>query len=78
MYQGQGLVKRLEKGEPTTCLIQSARLEEVLYMAGTRRGYGFNILDARGGPVHQFAYANKDEAERAREAALKMIGNAVS
>jgi hypothetical protein len=55
-----------------------SEVEEVVYMAGTRRAYGFNILDARGGPVHQFAYANKNEAEREREAALKMIENAVS
>jgi hypothetical protein len=54
------------------------QVEERRYMAATKRGYGFDILDARGAPVCEMIYDNKDDADRGRDAAQKMIENAVS
>jgi hypothetical protein len=54
------------------------QVQEMRYMAATKRGYGFTILDARGAPVCEMVYPNKDDADRGREAAQKMIENAVS
>jgi hypothetical protein len=54
------------------------QVQEKRYMAGTKRGYGFDILDARGAPDCEMVYANADDADRGRDAAQKMIENAVS
>jgi hypothetical protein len=54
------------------------QVQEKRYMAGTKRGYGFDILDARGALVCEMVYTNKDDADRGRDAAQKMIENAVS
>jgi hypothetical protein len=55
-----------------------SQVQEKRYMAGTKRGYGFDILDARGAPVCEMVYANKDDADRGRDTAQKMIESAVS
>jgi len=47
-------------------------------MTDTGSGYGFNIIDERGGRVVSFVYRTWDEAKTATVNALSLIENAIS
>jgi len=48
-----------------------------IHGVGGQHGYGFVILDARGGPLLTINYATEAEAERAEVAIRAAIENAI-
>jgi hypothetical protein len=55
------------------------KVGEVLMASGPAAAhYSFSIQDQHGAPLLTFAYATRDEAQEAREAAIEMLQRALA